>query len=233
MCLTTTSYADKQQLQDDDLIEYLAIEYPSNAPFDKWDVLGISTERDACSWAPTAQLPLGSGLRLGSTGGDSLRLGIEGLQFADHDDPRRRNSWYLVEGAATQAGHPWEFSWQALTGSAPPLIVAWLLQLADWVATNDRGARPEPPWLVEPNLQFRAARVEQGRAVIVVELGHEFANPQGDGAPTLLTVHTTVEELRQAAIDFAASVANHPTDPVASRPVGVGDLWQLRRDESS
>ena len=242
MCLTTVAFSDWREVQDafddyktslgpyevDELIDYLGIEYPTRPPFDAWDVRAVAGRADAYSWAPSAYLPSGPGLTLGSTRGDSLRLAIDGYQFPDHDDPRRRYSWYMVEGGATLDGQAWDFRWQALTCDTPPLLVGWLLQLEEWLTTGTDTDPPKPPWLIEPILQFPLVRAVNGRAEISVELNLEFLPPdrrngrRGTGKPAVLTLRATAEELRQAAIDFAATIAQYPVNPAASRPVGDG-----------
>jgi hypothetical protein len=65
-----------------------------------------------------------------------------------------------------------------------------------------------------------------GRAEIIVELDREFLPPErretqrGAGNPAVLRLGATAEELQQAAIDFAATVAQFPVNPAASRPTG-------------
>ena len=242
MCLTTVAFSDWRQVQStfddyktslgpyevDELVEYLGIEYPTRPPFDAWDVRGIAGRADAYSWAPSADLPTGPGLTLGSTRGDSLRLAIDGFQFPDHDDPRRRDSWYIVEGEATLDGQAWDFRWQALTCDTAPLLAGWLLRVSEWLTTGSADDPPKPPWLIEPNLQFPRVRAVNGRAEISVELNLEFLPPdrrdgrRGAGNPVVLRLRATAEELKQAAIDFAATIAQYPVSPAASRPAGGG-----------
>lgn len=239
MCLTTTAYSDWREIQSvfddyktslgpfesDELIEYLAVEYPTDAPFDAWDVRGIAGYPEAVTWAASADLPIGAGLKLGTTRGDSLRLAIDGYQFPSHEDRRMRDSWYFVEGEATVDGRNWKFRSQALTCDTAPLLVAWLLRLEEWITAGSSDDAPKPPWLIEPNLQFPEARNVNGRAEITVELDLEFLPPdrrsgrQGAGKPEVLRLRATAAELQQAAIDFAATMARFPTGPGASRPV--------------
>jgi hypothetical protein len=156
-------------------------------------------------------------------------LAIDGFQFPDHDDPRIRDSWYMVEGEATLDGQAWDFRWQALTCDTPPLLVGWLLRLEEWLSTGDDNDPPRPPWLIEPNLQFPLVRVVNGRAEISIELNLEFLPPdrrngrRGTGNPAVLTLRATAEELQQAAIDFAATIAEYPVNPAASKVVGPRD----------
>ncbi len=132
----------------------------------------------------------------------------------------------MVEGEATLDGQAWEFRWQALTCDTPPLLVGWLLRLEEWVTERSDSDPPAPPWLIEPNLQFPRVRQSNGRAEISVELNLEFLPPdrrngrRGTGNPAVLTLRATAEEVQQAAIDFAATIAQHPVNPAASRPVG-------------
>ncbi len=239
-CLTTVDYSDGRGVRaafddyktsvgpfgSDELIECLAVEYPTDPPFDVWDVHGLAGHPDAVTWAASLDLPIGPGLKLGTTRGDSVRLAIDGYQFPEDEDRRKRDSWYVVEGEATVDGRAWEFRWQALTCDTAPLLVGWFLQLADWVAAgSERGESPEPPWLIEPNLQFPAVTVLNGRAEMTVELDLEFLPPgrsdgrRGAGNPEVLRLRTTATELRRAAVDFAATIALFPTEPGASRPV--------------
>lgn len=209
----------------DELVEYLEIEYPTRPPFDAWDARGIAGRADAYSWAPSADLPTGPGLTLGSTRGDSLRLAIDGFQFPDHDDPRRRDSWYIVEGEATVDGEAWSFRWQTLTCDTAPLLVRWLLRVAEWLTAGATDDPPKPPWLIEPNLQFPVVQAVNGRVEISAELDLEFLPPdqrdgrRGSGRPQTLNLRASAEELQQAAIDFAATIAQYPVTPAASEPL--------------
>lgn len=240
MCLTTKQFENWQAteaafadykasigpFEADDLLEYLRIEYPGDAPFCSDDVRGLLARPNAYTWAFQEARPDGKGLKLGTAAGDSLRLAIDGFQFPDAEDHRKRFSWYVVEGSASAGDVTWGFNWQALTCSAAPLICAWLFALADWVGDGERDAvAPSPPWLIEPNLQFTAVDWVNGRAEITVELNTEFLPPDLRAGrrrsinPIVLRLHATAEDLRQAAIDFAASIALHSVATSASMPV--------------
>ena len=178
VCLTTKRFQDWQSTQEafadykaslgpfeaDDLLEYLRIEYPDDAPFCADDVRVLFERPDAYTWAFQAAHLDGSGLKLGTADGDSLRLAVDGLQFPDAEDQRKRFSWYTIEGSASAGDETWSFSWQAITCSDAPLICAWFFALADWVGNGERDAvAPSPPWLIEPNLQFTAVDWVNGR----------------------------------------------------------------------
>lgn len=240
MCLTTAEYADRREVQDafedytaslgplevDDVIAFLSDDFGNDAPFTEWDVRGVADRAGAYCWAAAVDLPAGPGARLGSTKGDSLRLAVDGLQFPDHPDPRRRDSWYFVEGEATVGGRAWSFRWQSLTCDKAPLLTAWLHQLEAWVVHPGRAEAPTPPWLIEPNLQFSVVRLVNGRAEITVELSHEFHPLTPDPAsrrPERLRIHATAEELQQAAIDLAVTIDRHSALPAASRPIWTAD----------
>ncbi len=239
MCLTTAVYSHWREVQDafedykaslgpyevDDLIEYLGIEYPTNPPFEAQDVRRLAREPGAYIWAVTADPPEGPGLCLGMVTGDSLRLAIAGRQFPDADDRDQRDSWYQVEGGASIAGRSWTFAWPALTCDVAPHIVRWLLDTAHWLRRQPESAvGPPPPWLVEPCLQFGSPERVNGRSEIAVELDLEFLPPERRatasvaGKPECLRLRATVEELEQAAIDFAATVAPFSVEPSASWP---------------
>jgi hypothetical protein len=80
----------------------------------------------------------------------------------------------MVEGSATAGGHEWDFRWQALTCDAAPLISDWFRLLATWVESDSTDSAPDAPWLIKPNLQFRAASDKDGKVELVVELDNEF-----------------------------------------------------------
>lgn len=236
MCLTSREFDSWRDVQGafedykaslgpfaiDELVEYLRIEY-RDAPFDLWAVRGLASRPGTCSWALTESRPIGDGLTLGSTDGDSLRLAIDGFQFPDAEDLNKRFSWYFVDGNATQSGRSWQFRWQALTCSTAPLICGWLFDLANWVERGPSAEPPDAPWLVEPNVQFTNVEWEHGRALITVELSQEFSPPANRAQPAdkhaVLRIRSTAEELRSSAIDFAATIARFPIAPGPSRPV--------------
>lgn len=159
----------------------------------------------------------GVGLRLGVPGGDSLRLAVTGYQFPDAEDLQLRCSWYMVEGSATVGGHGWDFMWQALTCDAAPLISKWFRLLATWVESESTDSAPDAPWLIEPNLQFRAASDRDGKVELVVELDNEFLPPErrrgrqaASEGPVVLTLRASPLELRDAADGFDATIAPFP-----------------------
>ncbi len=240
MCLTTKQYAGRRDVQlafddykaslgphePDELIEYLAVEYPASAPFGQWDVRRLQSRCDAIVWAAQEPRPEGSGLKLGETDRDSLRLAVVGYQFPDEEDPNKRDSWYVLDGSATRGGRDWDFRWAAMTCDAAPRLCSWLFALADWLELEPTDeVAPKAPWLIEPNLQFPGVSVVNGRAEIAVELDLEFLPSEdrdgrrGAGNPEVLSPRATAEELRRGAIDFAESIARFPTELGPSSPV--------------
>ncbi|MCP4968392.1 MAG: hypothetical protein GY926_24560 [bacterium] len=239
MCLTTRQFDDWRNVQAafedyetslgpfavDELLEYLQIEYPNSQPFGRGDVLRLASRSNAFIWAAIESPPEGDGLKLGTTDGDSLRLAIDGYQFPDAEDPEKRFSWYMVEGCATRDGRAWDFRSQALTCDVAPLICGWLFELANRGERNVGTESPRPPWLIEPNLQFPSVSWENGRALLTIDLDLEFLPPdvrqsrRGAGTPEVLRVRATADDLRRAAVDFAATIARFPVAPGPSRPV--------------
>lgn len=230
MCLTTREFDGWREVQDrfDDyktslgpfshaeLDAYLTEEYPET-PSNEIRDFRLLRMQDSFTWAPHQSSPTGDGLKLGTTSGDSLRLAIVGYQFPDADDIRKRDSWYIVDGTATSTGEEWHFQWQALTCDTAPLICHWLFELASWLTTGDPDAEAPPaPWLIEPNIQFPSTQRINGRVHMAVELSHEFRPRPGKAKTIVLRV--TAEELRKAAIDFAATIAQFPTATRPSRP---------------
>ncbi len=123
----------------------------------------------------------------------------------------------MVEGSATAGGHGWQFRWQALTCDAAPLISDWLRRLATWVESDSADSVPDAPWLIEPNLQFRAATERDGMAELVVELDYEFLPPdrrRGRHAaregPVVLALWASPLQLRDAADGFDATIKPFP-----------------------
>jgi len=241
MCITTTQFADWRAVQDafddyqassgpysvDELIDYLRVEYPGSQPFDSWAVRSVAMRRDVFSWSASSPMPAGAGLRLGTTNGDSLRLEVVGYQFPDAEEPQKRDSWYVIAGSASNKRCNWQFTWQALTCNAAPLLCGWLFELAAWLEGNSNDAdAPEPPFLIEPVLQFTAADRCNGRLHLRVELNGEFLPPdtrngrrmQSD--PEVVCLRVTAEDLRTAAMDLATSICAYPTMPAPSRPTG-------------
>ncbi len=236
MCLTTCRFDTWRDAQTEfeyyqyslgpygpnNLLEYLQIEY-GTPPFDASDIRLMSRQANAFSWASTDAPPVGPGLKLGTTRGDSIRLAIADYQFPDPAD-QMHFSWYVVDGTATKAGDSWGFKWQALTCDDAPLICAWLFEVANWIERGLSDEPPEPPWLIEPNLQFVGVEREHGRAVLSIELDAEFKppevrRPRTAGNPVSLSIRSTARELRSAAIDFAATIARYPLGAGPSRPV--------------
>ncbi len=230
MCLTTRRFDGWRDVQDcfDDyktslgpfdqpeLDTYLAEEYPAVPAHEIWD-FRLLRMQDSFTWSPNPSPQGGDGLKLGTVDGDSLRLAIAGYQFPDAEDIRKRDSWYMVEGSATLAGEAWDFRWQALTCDTPPLICHWLFELASWLEFGDPDAQaPDPPWLIEPCIQFTEAKRINGRVHLTVGLSHEFSLT-GRKAESIL-LRATAEELRRAAVDFAATIAVFPETPQPSRP---------------
>lgn len=238
MCLTTARFDSWRDVQAafedymtslgpfvvDELLDYLQIEYPSDSPFGRNDVLTLAHRPNAFSWAASGSVPTGDGLVLGTTNGDSLRLAIDGYRFPEADDLDERFSWYVVDGSATTDGRAWNFRWQALTCDTAPLICGWLLEVATWTERGAGNEAPSPPWLIEPNVQFPDLAWENGRALLTVDLDLEFLPPElrngrGAGNPQRLRIRATAEELRSAAIAFAATAARYPAVYGPSRPV--------------
>lgn len=238
LCLTTKQFDRWQEVQaafDDykaslgpfnveELLEYLEVEYPTRQPFGRGVVLPLVRQKRAYIWA-ASELPAGDGLKLGSASGESFRLAVDGFQFPNAVDPRERFSWYEVDGSVTSDGQAWDFRWAALTCDTAPLICSWLFEVASWVELRPRAEAPPSPWLIEPNLQFPKVLWENGRAVLTIELDLEFRSPgnreggAGAGKPDRLLVRATPEELRTAAVDFAATIARWPTPSGPSAPV--------------
>lgn len=210
--------------EPDELLGYLQAEYPNRPPFGRFDVLGLAHRTDAYSWAKR-ELPEGDGLKLGTLDGESFRLAVDGFQFPDAAEPEKRFSWYVVEGSATSDGQAWDFVWQALTCDTAQLICGWLFEVACWVELGQGVESPSPPWLVEPNLQFPDVSWENGRALLTIELDLEFRHPSvrrgriGAGNPHTLRIRATAEELRNAAVDFSATIARYPIPSGPSRPI--------------
>lgn len=239
ICLTTKRFESSQDTEADfegystshgpfsidEVLDYLKSEYPDDPPFGRLDVIGLAHRANAYSWAAVSPGPVGDGLALGTTDGDSLRLAIDGLQFPESEEPNKRFSWYFVDGSATQDGRAWDFRWQALTCDKALLICGWLFEVANWIGFGPRNEPPPPPWLVEPNLHFPELRWENGRALLTVELDLEFLPPEirdgrrGTGNPQTLRIRATAEELRSAAIAFAATIARYPATYGPSQPV--------------
>lgn len=230
MCLTTKEFSGWREVQDSfddyktslgpfshpELDAYLAEEYPGTPFHEIWD-FRLLRMQDSFTWTPHGSPPTGDGLKLGTTSGDSLRLAVGGYQFPDAADIRKRDSWYIVDGSVTASGDEWHFRWQALTCDSAPLICHWLFELASWLSIGDPDAEaPESPWLIEPNIQFTATERINGRIHMAVELSHEFRPSTGKAKTIVLRV--TAEELRTAAIDFAATIAQFPTANLPSRP---------------
>lgn len=238
MCLTTKQFDSWQEVQAafhdykaslgpfnvEELLEHLEVEYPTDPPFDRRVVLPLVRQEDAYSWA-ASELPTGDGMKFGSASSESFRLAVDGFQFPDAVDPRERFSWYVVDGSVTTDGQAWDFTWAALTCHTAPLICSWLFEVASWVERHPRTEAPPSPWLIEPNLQFPEVRWENGRAVLTIELDLEFRSPgnreggTGAGKPDTLRVRATAEELRAAAIDFAATIARWPIPSGPSAPI--------------
>lgn len=239
LCLTTKQFSSWRDVQEDfegymaslgpfdvdELLGYLDAEYSDRSPFGRSDVLGLVGRSDGYMWSAIESPPVGEGLKLGTTDLDSIRLEIVGLQFPDAADRDKRYSWYVVDGSATNDGIAWDFRWPALTCDVPAQICGWLLETAGWVETVPRGEPPRPPWLIEPNLQFPNVSWANGRAVLTVELDLEFLPPEvqqvrhGAGNPQVLRLSAAADDLRRAAIDFAATIARFPASPGPSRPV--------------
>jgi len=240
MCLTTKQFGGWREVQGDfedyktslgpfdvdELVDYLRIEYPSRAPFSQDDVRSLTGRSSAYMWAAIESLPEGDGLKFGATDGDSLRLAIVGYQFPEHENRRKRFSWYVVDGSATAGGRAWDFRWQALTCDDAPLVCGWLFEVANWVeAGSGEDESPRPPWLVEPNLQLVDVIWQNGRALLTVELDLEFLPPEfrrgrpRAGNPEVLRIPVTAEDLRRAALEFAETIVRYPVEPGPSRPV--------------
>src|SRR5687768_10492609 len=93
----------------------------------------------------------------------ALTLNIVGYQFPDADDPRKRFSWHMIDGAAVCPQGEWTFRWQALTCDESARLSVWLRQVADWLDKDQSRTFtvPAPPRFTEPNL---ALSVERGVA---------------------------------------------------------------------
>ena len=122
----------------------------------------------------------------------------------------------MVEGSAVSSGNEWTFQEPVLTCDVPPLISAWLRDLATWADASGGEPSPGVPWLIEPNLGFGPVAMDDGRVVLTIELDLEFLPPErlkgrnGAGNPEVLTVRATTDELRRAADGFDRTIACYP-----------------------
>lgn len=151
--------------------------------------------------------------------GDWLRLGLSGYQFPNAQDVRKRCSWHVVRGEASCPEGVWKFQWQALTCDESGRFTDWLRMAADWLEAEApvSGWVPAGTDFTEPNLSFSVNRNRDGGGLMVVALNMEFRPPwhapsRRFGQATILHVPVDAQELRLAADEWAAEVANYPDD---------------------
>jgi hypothetical protein len=165
-------------------------------------------------------------VHLQNSTGDSLTLHLDGYQFADAADLRKRHSWHLPRGTARCQYGEWSFRWQALTCDESPLISGWLRRVADWLDTAPGQDRMDPreqykdgpPDLgfMEPNIRFRVEGELDRTAVVRIDLDLEFRPPwhlppgRYVGDEYSLRLRLTAGHLRAAADEWDQEVAAFP-----------------------
>jgi len=156
-------------------------------------------------------------VRLGGAGGEWLRLRLEGYQFADADDVRKRCSWHMTGGEASSLEGTWSFRWQALTCGESEQLTGWLRMAAAWL--DDEVSVPY--WVpagtdfTEPNVSFSVNRRRDGGGLMVVRLEMEFRPPWRTPSRTMghaVFLHIPVDaaDLARAADEWAEDVARWP-----------------------
>ncbi|MFG2693374.1 hypothetical protein [Kitasatospora sp. NPDC048407] len=159
-------------------------------------------------------------MRLIDNDGHGVELGVVGYQFPDAVDPRQRQSWLVVEGAAHCPQGTWSFRWQALTADDAVELARWL---------GRAGVRPSGPGqaggsqlgFTEPNLTFAVSWADEGLVELRVGLDLEFSPPwqrrARPGEPFVVACRLTAESVLQAAAEWAAEI--EPWPPAADASV--------------
>jgi hypothetical protein len=138
--------------------------------------------------------------------GHGVELHVTGYQFPDADDPRKRFSWHVVQGAGYAPTGSWQFRYPALTCDETPRVSAWLRDAA-------RDGCPSALTFTEPNLALRVAARCSDEVVLSIELDLEFSpwdRRQSAGDPFVLAVHIPRQTLLAAAEAWDQETAPFP-----------------------
>ena len=155
-------------------------------------------------------------MKLLSPNGEELELTIQGYQYPDATEPKKRYSWHMITGGARTADETWSFRYPALTCDESTLLAQWLRRTADWLDDPDPTHRPARLQFTEPNLAFDVAESTGSEAAVTVTLDLEFRSPrhtqrsEAFAAPNVLTLVTPTAALRAAAADWDLDVQAYP-----------------------
>lgn len=147
--------------------------------------------------------------------GTTLELGLSGYQFPalqsglePLDDRDWDANWLIVTGEARAAeGSSWRFRDPALTTWEVAELVTWLRAVIAQTAPAG--------WLefTEPHLRFVVGAYRDSQVTLLVELGHEAAEPplvKKQAKQSLLTIETDQPQLEQAVAALERQLAEFP-----------------------
>ncbi|MFF3075437.1 hypothetical protein [Kitasatospora sp. NPDC057936] len=152
-------------------------------------------------------------MRLIGSNGHGVELGVVGYQFPDAVDPRRRQSWLVVEGSAHCPQGTWSFRWQALTADDAVELARWPGQAAAHPSGSEHDGSGRLDF-TEPNFSFTFTWTDPGLLELRVSLDLEFSPPwrhqTHSGEPFVVTSRLTAESVSTAAADWAAEIKPYP-----------------------